>query len=383
VHVTATTAIHLPNWAARLVPAAAYVGTRLVGLVVLQVLAAVHHRDLVDVLRSWDGDWFVSISQHGYDSTGSNHMDANGNRASATSMAFFPGYPFLIGLVNSLTAVDPALAGLAISLAAGVAASYGITRLCANLPVPAGTGLICVVLFACSPMSVTLSMVYTEALFCALAVWALVGVLERRWWLAALCCAAAGLVRPTAGVLIVVVCTAVVLAVVRKRAPWHALLVLPVCLSGFGFYFGWVSARTGTLTGWFELQRAGWGTAFDGGQSTLVFLAEVFTSDSSVMETANVLVMLGALTLAVVTVARRLPWPVVWYGIGVLVMTMGSSGITYSKMRLLVPAFTLLIPLATGLAKRRPTTVAAVLAGCALLGGWIGGYALTGWRYAI
>jgi hypothetical protein len=52
-------------------------------------------------------------------------------------------------------------------------------------------------------------------------------------------------------------------------------------------------------------------------------------------------------------------------------------------MRLLVPAVTLLIPVAAGLARRRPGTVLAVLAVAALASGWFGAYALTDWRYAI
>jgi hypothetical protein len=69
--------------------------------------------------------------------------------------------------------------------------------------------------------------------------------------------------------------------------------------------------------------------------------------------------------------------------LGLVVMTAGSSGVTYSKMRLLVPAFTLLLPIAVGLARRRTGTVLAVLAATALLSGWFGGYALTAWPYAI
>jgi hypothetical protein len=144
-----------------------------------------------------------------------------------------------------------------------------------------------------------------------------------------------------------------------------------------------VADRTGSLVGWFTLQRTGWGTAFDGGRTTGEFVGAVLTSDASVMETANVLVVLGALVLCAATVARGMPWPLVVYGIGMVVMTAGSSGVTYSKMRLLVPAFTLLLPVATGLARRRTGTVLAVLVATATLSAWFGGYALTAWRYAI
>lgn len=358
-----------------LAPAGTYLAVRLVGLLVLAVLAATHDRTLLDVLTSWDGDWYLTIAEHGYAPAGDGLVDAAGNFTANTTLAFFPGYPMLVALVGGLTVIPLPLAGLTISLAAGIVAAYGITRLAGDRRV----GLVCVALFASTPMAVTLSMFYSEALFSACAAWALVGVMERRWWLAALCCVGAGLVRPSAGVLIVIVVVAVLLHGRTSRGMFAAI----VCPLGLGAWLLFVADRTSSLFGWFELQLAGWGTGFDGGQMTGEFVGRVLTSDAPLMETANVLVMLGALVLCVVTVVRRMPWPLVVYGIGLFVMTAGSSGVTYSKMRLLVPAFTLLLPVAAGLARRRTSTVLAVLAATAVLSGWFGGYALTAWRYAI
>jgi hypothetical protein len=358
-----------------LAPAGLYLAVRLVGLVVLAVLAAAHDRTLLDVLRSWDGDWYLAIADNGYAAGDGSRVDAAGNFTPNTTLAFFPGYPMLVALVGGLTATSLPYAGLAVSVGAGVVAAYGITRLAGDRRV----GLILVGLFASTPMAVTLSMVYSEALFSACAAWALVGVLERRWWLAALCCVGAGLVRPSAGVLILIVVVAVLLHGRTSKALF-AVLVCPLGLAG---YLLFVADQTMDLFGWFALQEAGWGTAFDGGQATGAFVGTVLTSDTSLMETANALVVLGAVVLCVIAVLHRIPWPLAAYGIGLVVMTAGSSGVTYSKMRLLVPAFTLLLPIAAGLAKRRTGTALAVLAATALISGWFGGYALTAWRYAI
>ena len=358
-----------------LAPAAVYLAVRVVGVAILGVLAVVHDRNLLDVLKAWDGDWYLSIARDGYATTGLGKVDAAGNFTPDTTMAFFPGYPLVIAMLSRLTATALPLVGVAVSLIAGVAAAYGIVR----LPRDRKVGLISIALFAATPMAVTLSMVYSEALFSALAVWTLVGVMERRWWLASLCCVAAGLVRPSAGVLIVIVVVAVVMYG-RTAAAWVAAAVCPLGLVGF---LAWVANRTGSVTGWFEVQKAGWGTAFDFGANTWQFIRYVLTRDTSVMETANMLVVLGAIVLCVLAVLRKQPWPLVAYGIGLVVMTAGSSGVTYSKMRLLVPAFTLLIPVAIGLARRRNGTVLAVLVASALVSGWIGAYALTAWKYAI
>jgi hypothetical protein len=358
-----------------LAPAGVYLAVRLLGVAILAVLAAVHDRNVLDVLKAWDGDWYLSIARDGYAVNFTGKVDAAGHFDADTTLAFFPGYPLVIGMLGRLTSTALPLVGVAASLIAGLFAAYGIVR----LPKDRRVGLITVALFASTPMAVTLSMVYSEALFSALAAWTLVGVMERRWWLAASCCAAAGLVRPSAGVLILIVFVAVIVYGQTTKA-WLAAAVCPL---GLVAWLGWVANRTGSLTGWFEVQKAGWGTAFDLGANTWQFVRTVLTTDSSVMETANMLVVLGAIVLCVVGVVRKLPWPLVAYGIGLVVMTAGSSGVTYSKMRLLVPAFTLLIPVAIGLARRRNGTVLAVLIASALLSGWIGAYALTGWKYAI
>ncbi|MEV7095622.1 hypothetical protein AB0M80_22520 [Amycolatopsis sp. NPDC051045] len=57
-------------------------------------------------------------------------------------------------------------------------------------------------------------MPYSEALFRALAAWALVGVLERNWIMA-------GLVRPTAAALVLAVGLAALVAVIQRRDGWR------------------------------------------------------------------------------------------------------------------------------------------------------------------
>ncbi len=363
-------------------PGAVFVGIRLVGVLILAGIGAANGRSLVPTLHAWDGNWYLRIAATGYSALSAG-VDANGHVAVNTTMAFFPGYPALITVLSSLTHLPPVAAGLLISAAAGIACAYGIDRLCRLLDYPQWTGLVGVALFAALPMSVTLSMVYTEALFTALAVWALVGVLRRDWLLAASCCGPAGLVRPTAAVLIAVVCVALLVSVLRRQTHPLALLYALPAASGLVGYYAFVVSRTDSLGGWFELQKAGWGTAFDFGRDSGRFVWQVLTSDAPLMETANVLAMFGAIALVVIAVRHRLSWPLAAYGIGVVAMTIGSSGVTYSKLRLLVPAVTLLIPVAAGLARRRPGTVIAVLAVAALASGWFGAYALTDWRYAI
>ncbi|WIX76655.1 hypothetical protein QRX50_35130 [Amycolatopsis carbonis] len=73
-------------------------------------------------------------------------------------------------------------ADLIVSTVAGIAAACGLYRIGRLVSLPR-VGLLLAVLWAGAPMAITASMVMTESLFTARAVWALVGVLERNWFL--------------------------------------------------------------------------------------------------------------------------------------------------------------------------------------------------------
>ncbi|WP_434451734.1 hypothetical protein [Lentzea sp. E54] len=371
-------------------PAIIYLAVRQVGLLVLQLVVEYQNKltgktdTAVGNLRSWDGDWFLGIAAGGYDGVPASLYDAFGRRTAETPLAFFPGYPALIRWVDGLPGVDVVGAAFAVSLISGLFCAYGLFvlgRTVRDGSTPAG--LILVTLFAASPMAVVLSMTYSEATFCAFAAWALVGVVKKRWLLAGVCCAAAGLVRPTAAALIAAVGLAALVAVIADRRDWRAWaggLVAPLGMLG---YVGWVALRTGDLAGWFGVQQRGWGSKFDGGVATWEFALGHLGNPRSVLETGTVWLLVLAIVLVFYAFQRRLEWPLIVYGLGVLLMDLGSNGLMNSKARLLVPAFTLLLPPALVLARRRPSTVLTVLGVATLFSAWFGAYSLAVWQYAI
>ncbi len=395
---------------------------------------------LVTALRSWDAIWLLNIAHYGYDDVPTVLVDAFGRHTADTAYAFFPGYPAAVAAVGLLTGGNLVAAALLVTAVAGVAAAFGLVRLTELVPSapssnvhpvsrrpsrpPAAcrkarvrpvrepssalpderldppitrptsldgalasgsrrAGLLLVALFAAAPMGVVLSMAYTEALFCAFAVWALVGVLRGQWLLAGLCSAAAGLVRPTGSALALAVGLAALVAVGGRRdglRPWVAGVL---AVSGLLGYLGYVGWRTGTPTGWFDIQRTGWGSRLDAGASLARFVGRALSTGHELYDLAVLLALIGSLVLLVVAVRMRLPWPLLVYTVAVLITVWCSDGQVHSRVRLLMPAFPLLIPVALGLARRRTTTVVAVVLAAALASAWFGGYALTIWRYAI
>ncbi|MGH3977496.1 MAG: hypothetical protein ACRDRZ_00585 [Pseudonocardiaceae bacterium] len=370
-----------------LAPALVYLVVRQVGLLVLAWMSSRNGVSVTSELTSWDGKWFLGLATGGYGDVPAGLTDAFGERGPETALVFFPGYPGLVAAVARLPGIGVVPAALVVTLAAGVTCAYGLVRLARA--VPGGSyraGLVLVALFAASPMAVVLSMAYSEALFCALAVWALVGVLERRWLLAGLCCALAGLVRPTAAALLAAVGLAALVAVVNRRdgaRPWLGALLAP---AGLLAYLGFVASRTGRADGWLTLQQDGWDSRLDGGISTVGFAVDVLSDAPSLLEVVTVAMLAGALVLFVLcllTWSRSEAWPLLVYAAVVLAMDLGSNGLMNSKARLLLPAFVLLLPVAVGLAHRRPSTVLGVLAALAVASAWFGAYSLTVWPYAI
>jgi hypothetical protein len=154
-------------------------------------------------------------------------------------------------------------------------------------------------------------------------------------------------------------------------------------MSGLLGYLGYVAWRTGTPTGWFDIQRTGWGSRFDAGASLIRFVRQAVLTGHEAYDLAVLLALAGSIVLLVVAVRMRLPWPLLVYSAAVLITVWASDGQIHSRVRLLTPAFPLLLPVALGLAHRRTVTAVAVVVAAALASAWFGGYALTIWRYAI
>lgn len=359
-----------------------YIAVRTFGTLILAVLADYHGTTLIDRLTAWDGQWYLRVATHGYaDLPGT--LDAAGQPYADAPMAFFPLYPALTGALSWL-GFDMVNAALLVSLLAGAVLACGLIRIGRKVSDGDRTGFLLVALWAGAPMAIVFSMAYTEALFCAFAVWALVGVLERRWQLAGLCTLAAGLCRSTAAVLVIVVVLAALLAAVRRPPERLSALVCAfVAPLGILGYFTFVGVRTGSWTGWQDIELRGWNTEFDFGKETLDYFLFRLTNNDSTFSTLTVLILLGAVTLAIVAVRRRLLWPLALYGIGVLLLVLGTRGLPDAKIRFILPAFPLLIPIAIGLSRRRLGTAIAVTFGWMLLGAWFSAHSLTAWRYAM
>lgn len=136
---------------------------------------------LVGPWLRWDANNYLNIAQHGYSFPG--------------STAFLPLYPLLIRVVSFPLAGNVAVSALVVSTVASFAMLLLLYRLVFQLTGSETTARWSVVVACLLPLSFFFMAPYTEALFGALSLGAMLAALDRRWWTAAVCGALASLTR--------------------------------------------------------------------------------------------------------------------------------------------------------------------------------------------
>jgi len=343
------------------------------------------HWSLVRWMRSSDGGHYWSIAAHGY-------TYPAGQLAHASVFSWFPGYPAAIDSIAWLPGVTIVAAGLIVTAVAGLAAAWGLTALGMKLTGDPRISLLMVAIWAVAPSSTVLTMMYAEALFCALAIWALVALVSGRWLTAGLLTLAAGTVRSTALALILTICAAALLAVIQAvrarqpsvpwwRAPWWqalwwrplaAVLLAPLGLLG---YLGYVALATHRIDGWFWVEKHVMHMDFDWGTSTLRVAKGTLLGAPSVDEVLVVGVLCAAVLLMLWSLTERIPVYLHVYTIVVvfLALTTSANWIS-SKPRFLLPAVLLALPVARLLAPLRTSVLVPLIGVLAVATTWFGLY---------
>jgi hypothetical protein len=140
---------------------------------------------VTDVWARWDSVWFLRIAEHGYE-----HL-------SRSAAVFFPLYPAAVGLLGRVLLGHYILAGILVSLAAGLASFVLLYRL-AEGKLGADGARRAVLYLALFPMALFLQAVYSESLYLLLSLAAFLAAERRRFLSAGGVCGLALLTRPVA-----------------------------------------------------------------------------------------------------------------------------------------------------------------------------------------
>jgi hypothetical protein len=330
---------------------------------------------LVRWMRSSDGGHYQAIAAHGY-------TYPAGQLAHASVFSWFPGYPAVIDSIAWLPGVTIVAAGLAVTAVAGLAAAWGLTALGLKLTGDPRISLLLVAVWAVAPSSTVLSMMYAEALFCALAIWALAALVSGRWLTAGVLTLAAGTVRSTALALILAVGVAALIAVVqavRARQPfaqwWRPLAGAALAPLGLLGYLGYVAPATHRLDGWFWVEKHTCHMVFDWGTSTLRVVEGTLLGKPGVDQVLVVAAIVAAAGLTLWGLTERIPIYLHVYAIVVvfLALTTSANWIS-SKPRFLLPAVLLALPLARLLAPVRTLVLVPLIGVLAAATTWFGLY---------
>jgi len=338
------------------------------------------HYSLWHLIASWDSVRYLNIAARGY-------SYVPGDLRHDVIFAWFPGYPGAIDTLSWIPGVGADRAALTVTVAAGLAAAWGLTRLGLALTGDRRISLLMVALWAVAPGSLVWTMLYSEALFCALAVWSLVALVERRWLIAAGLTILAGTVRSTAMALVAAVVVAAlppVIRAVRAREPvrawWRpvaAALAAPLGLLGYWGYSAWATHHLAGFV-WVEKNAH---NSFDFGKGIILAAKSAIISGPTAPVALTLLVIAAAVTLTACSLTERIPVYLHVYTLVVVVLAL-APGPYYlgSKPRFLLPAMLLGLPLARLLARASiwvPIPLIAILAAAST---WFGIYLMTiGW----
>jgi hypothetical protein len=338
------------------------------------------HYSLWHLIASWDSAAYLNIAAHGY-------SYVPGDLRHDVIFAWFPGYPAAIDTLSWIPGVGADRAALTVTVAAGLAAGWGLARLGLTLTGNRRISLLMVALWAVAPGSVVWTMLYSEALFCALAVWSLVALVERRWLTAAGLTILAGTVRSTAVALVAAIAVAalpVVIRAVRAREPigawWRPAVSVPAAPLGLLGYWGYSAWATHHLAGfgWVEKNAH---NSFDWGKGIIVAAKNAIISGPTAPVALTLLVIAAVLTLTACSLTERIPVYLHAYTLVVVVLAL-APGPYYlgSKPRFLLPAMLLGLPLARLLARARIWVLIPLFAVLAAASTWFGLYLMTvGW----
>lgn len=179
-------------------------------------------RDLgsvTDIWARWDSIFYLRIAEHGYE-----HL-------ARSATAFFPLYPALVGILGRVFFGHYVLAGIVVSLAAGLAAFVLLYRL-AEIRLGAEGARRAVLYLAIFPMALFFQAVYSESVYLLLSLAAFTLAERRRFLPAGVVVGLALLTRPVAVALL----PALALLAWRSPNARGALTRLAVAPSMFAVY---------------------------------------------------------------------------------------------------------------------------------------------------
>ena len=294
-------------------------------------------RLILDVLTSWDGQWYHRIIADGYPRSVQAHVTYEVADARA---AFFPAYPMLVRALDRVLPGHQAVAALGVNFILGALAVL-LGGLLAREIFGWQVASRSMALMALFPGAFVLSFAYTEALLITVAAACMLCLLRRQWLAAGLLAAVGTATRPN-GIALCAACAVAAFVAIRERREWSSLIAVVLSPLGFVGFQLWLWQHTGEPFVWFRVQTEAWGEGASFGYTALKnSFGALLNPVSSPTKTITALSMAALIGLAVAAWKRRLPAPVLAYCIAIVVLMLFPATVT-ARPRFVYTAFPLL-----------------------------------------
>ena len=275
-------------------------------------------------LRFWDGDFYLDVARAGYPAFVP--QDQNG-LATQSSLAFFPLYPALIRLFDTVLPGGELAAAMVVSFLFGTAATVLLWLLVRALSGHTAADR-ATVFFCAFPGAFVWSMVYAEPVMVAFAIACCMALLARYWLLAGALAAIGTATRPNAVVLVACCAWAAGLAI-QQRREWRALVAPVLAPIGWLATLAYLARHTGETGAWFRVEREGWGESVDLGRRTLSRIQTLW-QDFPADDLDRLLPTLGLVLVALMAwcLWRWRPPSVLWvWAAGIIALAVTSRGL--------------------------------------------------------
>lgn len=328
--------------------------SRLHCLTAIYGVARHDHHSFSGLLTVFDGGFYKVIALSGYP----HHLPTGPGGVLVNPAGFFPLFPLAVSGVMSVTGLSFAAAAVAFNT---VAAAIGALLISEVIREHADrrTALLTAALWLVQPTAFVLSLAYAEAMFTALAAGCLLALLRKRFFVAGLLAALAGATRPS-GIILALCCVVAVWRPVgrdRRLSPVVAPILAPI---GTLAYFAWLWQRTGRIDAWFVTERQGWHVYADGGIDTVHRIGR-YVSDGRIDGLAVIAFIAVAVVLLVMLYRDHAPPLLLVYTTGTFLLAIVTRNDLSSVPRFLLPAFPLLLPIASRLRKVKVTLFGLLL----------------------
>ena len=331
-------------------------------------------RPMLDVLTSWDGQWYMDIVRDGYPRVVPPNVTYHMDEARA---AFFPTFPMLGRLADLVLPGGDTMAVLALNTVLGFIAVVLIGLIAQQL-YGERVGRTTTTLVAMFPGSFVLSFAYSESLMLVVAAATMLCLLRHKWLLAGVFAALTTATRPN-GVAIALACVIAASIAIKEERDWRALSSVLLAPVGFIAFQVWLGQHADEPFVWFRVQREAWDEGASFGwtavQNTLEAVTQPLTSPT---DTITAVAFVTTILLLWMGWRARLPLFMNAYSWAVVALMLVPATVT-ARPRFLYTAFPLLIGAAVWYEERHRTddrswalTMAACGAGLAALTGLYG-----------